>query len=309
MAAYISILIGIIVFCIVVIVLNNYGTINDKVSDRLKSIASVKSELVEDEELSKPINERLLKPVLESVGKFFGKYVSVGEDTKKTEELRKMLRQAGITILPSEYNAIRLIVIIGTAGLFLVISLFMKINIFYKMLMPIFGAYGAFVIMKFNLASKIRKRKEDMERQMPDILDMLSVNVEAGLGFDQAMLQVINNYSGPLIDEMTIAYREMSMGRSRRDALQLLGSRCNIEELKNFTSAVIQAGKLGISLKNVLRAQASAIRQSRRSKVEEKAMKISVKMLIPMVVFIFPVIFIILMGPAVISIIEVFGGL
>lgn len=148
-----------------------------------------------------------------------------------------------------------------------------------------------------------------MERQIPDVLDMISVNVEAGLGFEQAILHVINNFEGPLIDEFTITYREMTMGRSRKEALQQLGIRCNIEDMKTFTGAVIQAGKLGISLKNVLRTQAAAIRQSRREKIREKAMKISIKMLLPMVMFIFPVIFIMLMGPAMIKIMDMFGGM
>lgn len=184
----------------------------------------------------------------------------------------------------------------------------MNIDLFMKMMMPIMGAYGSFVALRFHLAKSITKRREIMERQLPDILDMLSVNVEAGLGFEQAMLHVINNFEGPMIDEFTITYREMSMGRDRAVALQLLGERCGIEDMKNFTGAVIQAWKLGISLKNILRTQATAIRQSRRNKVEEKAMKISVKILIPMVMFIFPVIFIMLLGPALINIMETLGG-
>lgn len=307
MAAYISILSGIFIFCIIIITFKNFGELNDRINRRIMSISGSNKESEVDEDMAKPLNERLLRPFINSFVKIFGKIIPSSEETKKSEQLRRMLRQAGITILPSEYNAIRIIVIIVVSAAFYIFGVLLKLSDIMKTLMPIFGAYTSFVLMRFDLASKITKRRESMERQLPDVLDMLSVNVEAGLGFEQAILHVINNFEGPLIDEFTITYREMSMGRSRREALQLLGTRSNIEDMKSFAGAVIQAGKLGITLKNVLRTQAAAIRRSRRSKVEEKAMKISVKMLIPMVMFILPVIFIVLMGPAVINIMEAFG--
>ncbi|KGP75169.1 hypothetical protein JT05_12180, partial [Desulfosporosinus sp. Tol-M] len=107
---------------------------------------------------------------------------------------------------------------------------------------------------------------------------------------------------GPLVDELSIAYREMTMGRTRREALLDLGERSGVEEVQSFARAVVQAGQMGISIKNVLQSQAEVIRQARRNKIEEKAMKISVKILIPMTLFIFPVIFIALLGPAAVNI-------
>lgn len=309
METYISILSGIFIFCVIIIVFKEYGQLQDRINRRIMSISGSSKETAVDEDMAKPLNERLLKPFIQYIIKFFGKIIPSQEETKRSEQLRKMLRQAGITILPSEYNAIRIIVIIIVSVVFYILGILLNLSDMIKVLMPIFGAYIAFALMRFDLTAKITKRRESMERQLPDVLDMISVNVEAGLGFEQAILHVINNFEGPLIDEFTITYREMSMGRSRREALQLLGTRSNIDDIKSFTGAVIQAGKLGISLKNVLRTQANAIRQSRRSKVEEKAMKISVKMLIPMVMFILPVIFIVLMGPAVINIMEAFGGM
>lgn len=306
MVELISIFIGILVFCSIIIVLQGYGAINDKISDRLLKIAAVQSEVIADEELEKPLKERFLKPMIAYTTKLFSRFLPSDNDNKKSEELRKKLRQAGITILTSEYTAIRFFAIIGTAGLFFLIGIFLNVSNLIKLAMPVFGAYTAFAVLRFDLMSRITKRRELIERQMPDVFDMVSVNVEAGLGFEQAILHVINHFEGPLIDELTITYREMSMGRSRREALQGLGERCDIDDMKTFTGAVIQAGKMGISLKNVLRAQAAAIRQNRKAKIQEKAMKISVKMLLPMVAFIFPVIFIVLMGPAVIRIMEMF---
>lgn len=304
MAAYISIFIGIVVFCIIVIAFQGYGTINDAIKGRLAKIAAVQSESIADEEMEKPFNERFIKPILKYITKMFSRFLPSDNDTKKSEKLRKKLRQAGISVLTSEYTAIRFIAIIGAAAVLFLIGIFLNLSNLIKLLMPIFGTYAAFAVLRFDLESRITKRRELIERQMPDVFDMISVNVEAGLGFEQAILHVINHFEGPLIDELTITYREMSMGRTRRESLQLLGQRCDIDDMKTFTGAVIQAGQMGISLKNVLRAQAAAIRQNRKSKIEEKAMKISVKMLLPMVMFIFPVIFIVLMGPAVIRIME-----
>jgi tight adherence protein C len=154
----------------------------------------------------------------------------------------------------------------------------------------------------------IKRRNQQIEQQLPDVLDLLSVSVEAGLGFEQAVQHVTTNMEGPLIDELTVTYREMSMGRSRKDALALLAERCDIEEVKSFAGALAQAAQLGISIKNVLRSQSTAMRQSRRAKVQEKAMKVSVKMLFPMLIFIFPVIFIMLLGPAVVNVLKTLAG-
>lgn len=306
----ISILVGVLIFCTVIILFYKHGTDYDMINKRLSKISKNQKEIVLDEDLNKSLYERFIKHKLESFMKLLTKYIPENaSNSKKDDSLRKTLRQAGMIIMPSEYLAIRLIVIIGTSILFLIIGLLLNLNIIFVLFMALLGVYTAYTIMRFNLMSRIRKRKERLESQMPDVLDMVSVNVEAGLAFEQAMSHVINHFEGPLIDELNICYREMTMGRSRRDALILLGERCDIDDMKSFTGAVIQAGKMGISLKNVLRTQASSIRQNRRNKIEEKAMKISIKMLLPMVLFIFPVIFIVLLGPAVIKIIEMFGGM
>lgn len=310
MSLVISIFVGLIIFCIIIILFYKRGTDFDIINKRLYNISNNQKEIYIDEDLNKSLYERFVKQKLEAFIKLVTKYLPKNvTNTKKDDSFRKILRQAGMLIMPSEYFAIRVIVIIGTSILFSSIGLMFKLNIIIIVFMAFFGVYASYTVMRFNLMSRIKKRKERLESQMPDVLDMISVNVEAGLAFEQAMLHVINHFEGPLIDELNICYREMTMGRSRREALVLLGERCDIDDMKSFTGAVIQAGKMGISLKNVLRTQAAAIRQNRRNKIEERAMKISIKMLLPMVLFIFPVIFIVLLGPAVIKIIEMFGGM
>ncbi|MGD9567365.1 MAG: type II secretion system F family protein [Sedimentibacter sp.] len=310
MTLYISLAFALFIFNTIIILFYSYGINYDKVNGRLSRLTNNEKEIVLDDDLNKSLSERFISPMTESIIKSLGKFIPEnGSDNKKSESLRKQLRQAGISLMPKEYKAINVIIIIGSSALFFIIALLLNMNSFSVIIAPLFGAYAAFTIMRFSLMSRISMRKEKMERQLPDVLDMLSVNVEAGLGFEQAILHIIQHFQGPLIDELNITYREMSMGRSRRDALKLLGERCDVDDLKSFTGSINQASKLGISVKNILHAQASAIRESRRSKVEEKAHKMSIKILIPMVLFIFPVIFIVLMGPAVVSIIEMFGGM
>ncbi len=310
MTLYISLAFAVFVFSTIIILFYSHGINYDRIYGRLSRLTNSEKEIVLDDDLNKSLSERFINPMTESMIKSLGKFFPEnGSDNKKSESLRKQLRQAGISLMPSEYTAIRIIIIIGSSALFFVLAFFLNMKSFSIVLAPLFGAYVAFTVMRFSLMSRISRRKEKMERQLPDVLDMLSVNVEAGLGFEQAMLHIIQHFQGPLVDELNITYREMSMGRSRRDALKFLGDRCDIEDLKSFTGSINQASKLGISVKNILHAQAAAIRESRRSKIEEKAHKMSIKILIPMVLFIFPVIFIVLMGPAVVSIVEMFGGM
>jgi len=310
MALYISGFFAIFIFSAIIIILSSFGLNHDKVNNRVSKLIDIESNIIEDEELNKSLSERFLSPIMNSIVKSLGKFLpDTGLNNQKSENLRKSLRQAGFTLKPKEYSAIKIFIIWGNALLYFVLGLVLNVSYLYLFLLPLFGAYLAFTVMRFNLMLRITKRKDAMERQLPDVLDMLSVNVEAGLGFEQALLHIIEHFEGPLIDEFNITYREMSMGRSRRDALILLGERCDIDDLKSFTGSIIQANKLGISLKNVLHTQAASIRENRRSKIEEKAHKMSIKILLPMVIFIFPVIFIILMGPAVVSIAEMFGGM
>jgi tight adherence protein C len=133
-------------------------------------------------------------------------------------------------------------------------------------------------------------------------MDLLSVSMEAGLGFDSALVKIGERLKGPLVDELGIVLIEVQLGRPRRDALKNLADRSSLEDLRTFVSSIIQAEQLGIPIKNVLNSQAHQLRVTRRQRAEEKAMKAPVKMMIPLVVFVFPVLFIILLGPAVIDI-------
>jgi tight adherence protein C len=142
---------------------------------------------------------------------------------------------------------------------------------------------------------------------LPDNLDLLTVSVEAGLGFDQALLKLVEKTQGPLTDEFKRVLQEMRIGKTRRDALREMSVRAGVEDLQTFVVAIIQADQLGVGIGKVLRIQSQQLRERRRLKAEERAQKAPVKMLIPMVVFIFPCLFIILLGPGVLQLIDNFA--
>jgi len=313
MIFYTSIAGGFFVFSIILWALYAYGKQIDLVKNRIDGIInnSKHTTNVIDEELSKPLTERLLKPFFKSLAARFEKLRPKSGQKKKAgaqdDKLRKKLRQAGFSISTEEYTLLNILVVVGTAvsvgGLCLLLDLGAK-----SLFGAFFGLYTGYAVMRFYLTSAISKRRSAIDSQLPDVLDLLSVNVEAGLGFNQALQHVIGHFEGPLIDELTVTYREMTMGRTRREALTLFAERCDLSEIKSFTGAVIQAEELGISMKNILRTQAASIRTNRRNQVEEKAMKISVKIILPMVGLIFPVLLIVLMGPAAMKIAQQFMG-
>jgi tight adherence protein C len=142
---------------------------------------------------------------------------------------------------------------------------------------------------------------------LPDALDLLAVSVEAGLGFDAAISRLIEHMDGPLIDEFGLALSEMRVGESRQDAMKKLAARVDSADLAAFVRAIIQADQLGISLGRILRVQAVESRLKRQAAAEERAMKAPIKMLFPTVVFIFPAMFIVILGPAMINLSKVFS--
>jgi tight adherence protein C len=152
------------------------------------------------------------------------------------------------------------------------------------------------------------KRQEKIQKALPDALDMLTVCVEAGLGFDAALAQVARNTTGPLAAEFSRVLQEIQIGKSRSQALRAMTDRTTVPELRSFVSALVQAGELGITIADVLREQAKEMRLRRRQRAEEKAQKVPVKILFPLVFCLFPSIFIVILGPGALSIAQVLFG-
>ena len=168
-----------------------------------------------------------------------------------------------------------------------------------------FAAIG-FVAPGFIVSRRAKGRREEIRSQLPDALDLLAVSVEAGLAFDGAVAKLTEHMEGALAEEFSHTLGEMRIGESRHDALKKLSDRVNTPEVSSFTRAIIQADQLGISLGRLLRIQASESRLKRQAAAEEKAMKAPIKMLFPTVLFIFPAMFLVVLGPAMLSLLEVF---
>jgi tight adherence protein C len=153
-----------------------------------------------------------------------------------------------------------------------------------------------------------KHRQKNIQRQLPDVMDLLTISVEAGLGFDAAVAQVVKNVPGPLAEEMARMAQEVQIGVSRADAFRHLGERSNVPELRGFVISMIQADLFGVSIANVLRAQSRELRLKRRQRAEEIAQKIPVKLLFPMIFLVLPALFIVILGPGVLKIYDQFFG-
>ena len=299
-----------LLFCTLILLLGPKTQKQDQIRSRLDDLGRdvFRADLLRDEEMSKPFSERVLKPMLRRLAERISTIVPVrGVTSAGGDRQKKLLMQAGWAISLEEYMVIQLICIVCGGLLGGAVALILREPPLQTGLCVLGGLFGGYAILRYGCSAAATRRRTVMERQLPDLLDLLSVSVAAGLGFERAILHIISTMEGPLIDEFTVTYREMSMGRSRKDALTLLGERCGMEELSSVTGALVQAGDLGIPIRNVLQTQSAAIRRSRKSKVQEKAAKISTKILLPMILFIFPVLIIVLMGPSIITIMEEFG--
>jgi tight adherence protein C len=154
------------------------------------------------------------------------------------------------------------------------------------------------LVLKYRVSS----RKATISKTLPTVLEMLSISVQAGLSFDGAIAKIAEQGKGPLATELQTLLRELRMGVPRRNALKRLSKRCNVSDVALFTGAVVQAEQLGVSLGNMLEIQAKILREKRRQRIREVAMKIPVKMIFPLIFFIFPAMFVVLLAPAVIAI-------
>ncbi len=172
--------------------------------------------------------------------------------------------------------------------------------------------FGLFLVLvgffgpDYLVSMYARRRRENIRAALPDALDLLAVSVEAGLGLDGAVAKLTEHMEGPLADEFGLTLSEMRIGESRQEALRRLGERADTPEVSSFTRSIIQADQLGTSLGRILRVQAADTRLRRQAAAEERAMKAPIKMLFPTVLFIFPAMFLVILGPAILNIDELF---
>lgn len=254
----------------------------------------------DEEELNRSFFERVLVPMSDSFAKVFGRYTP----SSITQDSAKLLAEAGLTNLLSgaQLAGFSWILCLCIPTIIWVAYLASPISFAFKMSFVILGALIGLRLPSILLRIRAKRRKEQIVKALPFAYDLLGISVEAGMGFDGAMAAVTERSRGPLTDEFSRTLTEIRLGKPRNHALMDLGNRTGVDDLKSFVSAVSFISDLGGSLTDVLRVQAEAMRVKRRQRAEEKAMKAPVKMMIPLVFFIFPALFVVILGPAVISI-------
>jgi tight adherence protein C len=254
---------------------------------------------------SKSFSERAMKPVYRSLSKYLLKMTP----SHKIVMLNKRLEKAGLlkntTIEKWLFKKSMLLLVLSTMiGL---LSFMVDPNIIKASALGLLIALVVNTFFNFYLSKRIETRKKIILKDLPYTLDLITVSVEAGLSFDGALARIISNISGELCDEFAKSLKEIRMGIERKVALKNMSDRCDVKALSMLVASIIQADELGVSLSRVLRIESENLREHRKQVAREKAMKAPIKMLFPLVFFIFPTIFIIILGPAVIRMINIFA--
>lgn len=297
---FFAVLIGGAVTLVVIANSNPQERSDDMLQDRLAELTETDETLtLEELEMSQPFRDRILIPLAEKVGDFLSKFTpqNVLEDTKLKLEHAGM----GASLDPSMLLASRFVVMVLLGGLFIVLFTigFKNMSIVMKIILVIVGAVLGFFLPQLLIQSKIDRRQQNIVKALPDALDLLTVCVEAGLGFDAAMSKVAEKWETDLSLEFARVNREIQLGKARREALRSMADRLGVADLTSFIAAVIQTEQLGVSLSKVLRIQADQMRVRRRQRAEQQAHKAPLKMLIPMTLLIFPTLIIVLVTPAI----------
>jgi len=295
-------------FILFVLILAPYGKREDEKQNRIDKITDA-AEKRRYEELNISFFDRTLGKAIKKLSAKMSELApKQRSDTKskKLEIIQRQLRYAGIFMDAENFNFIKTVVLVVAIVITLIAVMVVKAEPLIKLLILAVGSIVGIMGPTYYLNMTAKNHQLAIRNQLPDAMDMLCVCIEAGLSFDASLIKVSEKLHGPFIDELLIVYREISMGVTRREALQHMCDSTTLDELKTFASALIQAEQLGIPVNNVMRAQADQLRIQRSQLAKEKGNKASIKMLIPMLLFIFPVIFIILMGPAAMNIIEMF---
>ncbi len=280
----------------------------DVVAERLDAYQHVEQpELLnlDEDESRQRFDERVIAPLVRRLGAVMARRTP---ETARVE-LQRMLNLAGrpLGLSASDFLAVRYVAAgVGTlAGGVLGLTLGRPQLI---LLVAVMGGVTGLIVPRFMLASRVKKARTEIRLTLPDALDLMSVCVEAGLTFEGAMARVSERHANTLGVEFAQVLREIRLGRSRRDAMAELGERSGVDEVSTFAQAVIQSDVLGTGVARILRIQSDELRARRRQRAQEQGAKAGLKMLFPMVIFIFPSLWIVLLGPAVLLLLRQFGG-
>jgi tight adherence protein C len=277
----------------------------DPVEERLIQATLRSRSSLTEIELQVPFMERFMRPLLSQMSKAIARVTPAGA----LEGMQKQLMYAGYTgrMQVSDFMGIRGMVMLLGVGTGVGLALLSgQGSLGFVLFLFIFGGIG-YVAPTFWLRSKINQRKVQMMHALPDAIDLLTISVEAGLGFDQALVRVVTKSDNALTREFARVLQEMRVGVARRDALRSMVDRTGVDDLSTFITAIIQAEQLGSSVANVLRVQSEEMRTRRRQYAERQAQLAPVKILFPMAFLIFPPVLVVVLGPAIPSIIRAFA--
>lgn len=308
MLLLITALVSVTVFVVVFLILRTYVPVEGAAELRLRALDDVMQGRTDlDEELAIPFSQRVLRPLSGSVASKFARFTPRALQEMVAEKLIAAGGLAGM-------GAVEFLLLCGFLGLSFpliisIISLVLGLAVNKVVGFSLYGLAIGFYFPFLLLNRKLAGRRKSMEKDLPDVLDLLTVSVEAGLAFDGALHKLTEKMKGALVEEFSRLLSEIRVGVPRREALTSMGNRCNVADVSLFTTALVQADQLGVSIGNVLRVQSAAMREKRKQRVQEAAMKAPIKMLLPLIMFIFPTIFIILLGPAMIQMISAFSGM
>ena len=276
----------------------------DPVQARLTQLGSMQAKNLEELELQQPFIERTLRPFANRLSTGVSRVTS----TSFSDRTEKRLALAGNPgdLRVADWLGIKAIgAIIGAIIFFLLFAVLnpLKMPFLIGAMLGLVGAVLGYTAPEFWLGGRVKKRQKAILLMIPDALDLLTISVRAGLGFDAALAKVVEKLKGPLSDEFRRALAEVRVGKARRDALRDIVPRTEVVPLTNFIGAIIQAEQLGVSISKVLQVQSEQLRIERRQRAEEQAAKAPIKMLFPLVGCIFPSLFIVILGPAIILIV------
>lgn len=272
--------------------------------ERLATFGDRTTMTLERQELQQPFTERVLKPLIK------GWAVKIGSRSpaQAHEKTRLLLAQAGNPsgLGPAEFLGLKALVAIGLGGgsfaLFTVTGMAPPMSVVMPATLGIFG----YLLPGIWLKRQIKSRKKEITKTLPDAIDLLTISVESGLGFDPALMRVAEKWDNHLSREFARVLSEMRIGKSKREALREMSNRIGEDGLTTFVSSIIQADQLGVSITQVLRIQSEAMRVRRRQRAEELAQKAPIKMLFPMAFLIFPALYVVILGPSVPRLVDAF---
>jgi tight adherence protein C len=270
------------------------------VRESLRRLEGYKIQDVRDQEMLAPISERVFAPFVNSLSSLTGRFTPQGYREQVARKLTLAGNPAGLTV-----DQIVVLKFVGALSIIawvplIIFGLGAAGLLAFVAIAVLWG--GSFMGTDVYLGRRIEDRQHAIAVQLPDILDLLVISVEAGLGFEQALERTTEAVPGPLADEFRRMLRETRIGATRADALRAMDERADVPELRAFILAMLQADTFGVSIARILRAQADEMRIRRRLRAQEQAQKAPIKMLFPLVFCIFPSIFVVILGPALIQI-------